>query len=88
MGQTSVSSEIADIAIEWFVRLRASDVTEAERGNFFLWLRESCSHQQAFVEILQLWEGMVVVKHMNFDELRPSPELWSFKRELEAKTAG
>jgi|APSaa5957512535_1039671.scaffolds.fasta_scaffold233301_1 ferric-dicitrate binding protein FerR (iron transport regulator) len=88
MGQTAVPTEIADVAIEWFVRLRASDVEEVERGNFFLWLRESHVHQQAFVEILRLWEGLAVVKQMDFDELSAFPQIWEFKREAQAKVAG
>jgi len=85
MEQSPVPNEIADIAIGWFVRLRAPSVTEVERGNFFLWLREARVHQQAFVEILRLWEGLAVVKEMDFDDLSPFPQLWEFKQEVERK---
>jgi ferric-dicitrate binding protein FerR (iron transport regulator) len=85
MDPSAVPNEIADIAIGWFVRLRSPAVTEEERGNFFLWLREARVHQQAFVEILRLWEGLAVIKEMNFEELSPFPQLWEFKQEVERK---
>ena len=88
MDDSRVPDDIADVAIEWFVRLRAPYVTETERGDFFLWLREARVHQQAFVGILRLWEGLAVVKQMNFDELSPFPQIWEFKQEVEAKVVG
>ncbi len=81
MNNSPVTDAMADRAIEWFVRLRAEDVTETERGTFFEWLREAREHQQAFVEILRLWEDMSVVREMDFDELRPFPQIWELKRE-------
>ncbi len=84
MNKSLVTDELADRAIEWFVRLRAEDVTEMERGTFFEWLREAREHQQAFIEILRLWEDMSVVKEMDFDELRPFPQIWELKRKAEA----
>ena len=84
MNKSLVTDAQADRAIEWFVRLRAEDVTETERGTFFEWLRQDREHQQAFVEILRLWEDMSVVREMDFDELRPFPQIWELKREVEA----
>ena len=87
MNKTPVTDELADRAIEWFARLRADDVTEMERSTFFEWLREAREHQRAFVEILRLWEDMSVVKEMDFDELRPFPQIWELKRKIEASAA-
>ena len=87
MNKSPVTDEQADTAIEWFVRLRAEDVTEVERNIFFEWLREARIHQQAFVEILHLWEDMSVVKEMDFDELRPFPQIWELKQKVEAGAA-
>jgi transmembrane sensor len=87
MIKSPVTDELADRAIEWFVRLRAEDITEAERGTFFEWLREARVHQQAFVEILRLWEDLSVVRQMDFEELRPFPQIWELKRKVEAAAA-
>ena len=80
MNKSPVTDALADRAIEWFVRLRAEDVTETERRTFFEWLREAREHQQAFMEIIRLWEDMSVVKGMDFDELRSFPQIWELKR--------
>jgi transmembrane sensor len=88
MIDTNVAEEKADRAIEWFVRLRADDITEGERSQFFNWLQESRENQQAFVEALRLWDDLSVLKEMNFEELLPGPEIWALKRKLEASATG
>ena len=80
----SIPDELADEAIDWFVRLRADDVSQLERTQFFSWLRGDRLHQQAFVEILDLWDGLGVVGEMDFDELKPFPLVFEFKRKVEA----
>ncbi len=84
MKELTVSEALSDRAIEWFVRLRANDVTDTERSTFFAWLREARENQQAFVETMQLWEDLSVVQEMDFDELRPFPQMWELKRKIEA----
>ena len=81
------SASVSDQSIGWFVRLRAEDVTQEERDLFFGWLRAAREHQQAFVETLQLWESVAVVKQMNFDELKPFPQVWEYKKRLETSIA-
>ena len=88
MNESPVTEAVSDRAIEWFVRLRGEDVTEDERGEFIQWLREARVHQQAFVETLRMWEDLSVIKEMNFSGLRPFPQIWAFKREVEAKAVG
>ncbi len=87
MKELPVSEALSDRAIEWFVRLRANNVTDTERGTFFAWLREAREHQQAFIETMQLWEDLSVVQEMDFDELRPFPQMWELKRKFEAGAA-
>ena len=87
MSDSTVTEELADRAIEWFVRLRADDVSEGERNQFFQWLQESRENQQAFVETLQFWDDLSVVKEMNFEGL-PLPQICEIKRKLEASAAG
>ena len=81
MNKSPVTEETTDTAIVWFARLQASDVTDRERESFFNWLQQAQEHQQAFVDVLTLWEGMSVVKMMDFEELRPFPQLWDYKQE-------
>lgn len=83
MGKSAVADEIAEAAITWFARLRADDVSDRDRERFFAWLRAGPEHQQAFVEVLQLWEGMAVIKGMALEELAPFPPLAEFKRRVE-----
>ena len=90
MDQAVVPDDIAELAVGWFARLRAPQVTEAVCGSFIRWLGEAQVHQQAFVEIIRLWEGLAVIKEMNFEELYSLPQIREFKQELqaEAKVAG
>ncbi len=46
---------IEDTAIEWIARLRAEDVTDAERADFAEWLVESPANTQAFDAMAELW---------------------------------
>ena len=85
MNTSTVAKEINDSAIGLFVRLRAMDVTDTERKRFFDWLSAAREHQQAFVDILKMWEGLSIVKQMNFEELSPFPLLREFRREAELK---
>ncbi|MCB1646916.1 MAG: FecR/PupR family sigma factor regulator [Pseudomonadales bacterium] len=78
-----MSDEIADQAITWFVRLRADNVTAAERQDFFSWLAADLHHQAGFLEIMQLWDDLSVVADMNFEELRPFPVIYEFKRKAQ-----
>ena len=47
--------QLEDAAIEWIARLRASDVTDAERADFATWLAESPAHAEAFDAMIELW---------------------------------
>ena len=74
-----LAEELADKAIAWFVRLRADDILPAERNDFFLWLKEDREHQQAFIEIIKIWEGLAVIKDM--DELQCFPGIKQFMQD-------
>lgn len=63
------NGDVISTAIQWFVRLRAEDKTEVEHDHFFDWLFESKINQQAFDEILRLWDSLESVKGMQFDAL-------------------
>ncbi len=84
MAESKVSDEIAEEAITWFARLRADDVSDRDRERFFDWLRLGREHQEAFVEILQLWEGLGVIRDMELGDLQPFPLVASYKRRAES----
>ena len=65
MKDSIVSDEVADIAITWFVRLRAEDLEVTEHKAFLGWLLEDRMHQQAFIETITLWEDVSVIKQMD-----------------------
>jgi ferric-dicitrate binding protein FerR (iron transport regulator) len=79
METVRVTDRMADEAITWFARLRADDVTEADRQGFVSWLRDHRLHQHAFIEILNLWEDLSVLKSLEFDGLQSVDMLWKQK---------
>ncbi len=48
----------SDEAIEWLARLRASDVTAAEKADFAAWLAESPLNKAAFDDATRLWHEL------------------------------
>ncbi len=48
----------SDEAIEWLARLRASDVTAAEKADFAAWLAESPLNKAAFDDATRLWHDL------------------------------
>lgn len=60
--------QLADQAIEWFARLRADDVSSMDRKGFMQWLGLSKQHQNAFAEVLQLWDRTAVLKEADFQQ--------------------
>lgn len=53
--QAQIQAQTEDAAIEWIARLRASDVTDAERADFAEWLAASDAHKRAFDDMAALW---------------------------------
>ncbi len=53
--QAKLQEQMEDAAIEWIARLRASDVTDAERADFAEWLAASDAHKRAFDDMAALW---------------------------------
>lgn len=88
MEGSLVTDEMADTAITWFARLRADDVSARDRSDFLEWLRSHRLHQYAFIEIVNLWEDLSVVKVLEYEELRPFPQLWQMKQEFKAQAGG
>ena len=58
-NQAGKVANLADeAAIRWLARLKASDVTDAERAQFALWLAQDDAHKAAFDQISLLWAGL------------------------------
>lgn len=85
MAEARATDEMADRAIAWFVRLRADDVSTDDRERFVTWLRRDRLHQRAFIEIINLWEDLAVVKMLDFEELQPFPVLWKERERAKAR---
>lgn len=52
---------LLDEAAEWIGRLRAEDVSSADRVAFSRWLQRSPAHKAAFDSMADLWDGLGVV---------------------------
>ncbi len=69
---------LEDVAIEWIARLRATDVTDAERAEFATWLAEDPAHAGAFDDMLDLWglTGQIETVPENVVEFRTDRKRW------------
>lgn len=63
------SEEVLDQAVTWVARLRADDVTVADKGAFSRWLTASEENKEAFDHTLSLWAHLEVVGQLPFDDL-------------------
>lgn len=57
------------VACEWFVRLKAKDISDAEQNQHSDWMNESPDHQQAHRDLNQQWEQMDELKPWALDEV-------------------
>ena len=60
-SDNSLHGAMHDKACEWIARLRADDVSEADRQDFALWLAANPAHRAAMDEMLDLWEDLEVL---------------------------
>jgi transmembrane sensor len=51
-------------ATAWFAKLDSSAVSDEAKSQFFAWLDASETHQQAYIEIEQLWGKLEIVKQL------------------------
>lgn len=63
-----------DAAVEWFVRLRDTGVSDAEQAAFRTWLDEDPKHAEAYRELERLWAGL--------DQVEPSRSPASSRSDL------
>lgn len=79
-------SELSDQAIEWFACIRSDTVTEEKLRSFVEWLRLGADHQKEFMEIARLWDGLAIIRDMDFPELKEFPLLWDINSNAKAGT--
>lgn len=82
MIEGQITELMSEEAITWFARLRADDVSIEDRENFAGWMRSERLHQQAFIEVLSLWEGLAVIRSLDFIELEPFSAVWRYRERL------
>lgn len=54
-----------DQAIVWIARLRAHDVSAADRSRFAEWLARDAAHRVAFDETMRFWQRLGNVAHLD-----------------------
>ncbi|NOZ66037.1 MAG: DUF4880 domain-containing protein [Alphaproteobacteria bacterium] len=62
MSEQIINDKLLDKATEWFVLMRAEDISEARAEAFVEWISQSTSHQAAYAEIGGFWDGLPVAK--------------------------
>jgi ferric-dicitrate binding protein FerR (iron transport regulator) len=60
-------------AIEWLIRLRTHELTEAETIEFADWLSHDLSHTEAFANAEDLFEVMTHAVQMKMADAKPNP---------------
>ncbi len=56
-------------ATEWFARLDSGAVNKETKADFFTWLDADELHQQAYIEIEQLWGNLELAERLPVDEM-------------------
>ena len=62
-----------DQAAAWIARLRAEDVSDADRSRFACWLREDAGNPAAFDRMLELWKDLGVLRELPLEIPRVAP---------------
>ena len=60
---SELSGAMQDQACQWIVRLRADDVSAADREQFALWLAANPAHRQAMDAMLAMWEDLEILNY-------------------------
>lgn len=60
MSEYILDDNILDDATEWFVVMRAEEISDARMEGFIAWISHSVVHQKAFEQIGGFWDGLPV----------------------------
>lgn len=63
------SDDALDQAADWIGRLRSDDVTAEDKQAFADWFSRNAGNRAAFDRLLSLWQDLVVLEAMHFDDL-------------------
>lgn len=69
--ESASDDALAEQAIQWFARLRASDLSAEEDQRFQRWLAENPAHSRAYREIVEFWDDPDF--GASLEETSPSP---------------
>jgi len=53
--ESDLNDNIDEQAVEWFIRLRADNVSNEDRKSFNQWLEQATDHRRAFDEVCAMW---------------------------------
>ena len=70
----SVSKDVKNQALQWYVRLRSPDISDEERQYHSNWLSQNAVHQQAYTAIQQEWQDLDNLESWAITEMRQLQE--------------
>ena len=62
MTEQVTNDKLLDEATEWFVVMRADDISVQRSSDFVRWISQSPAHQAAYAEIGGLWDGLSILE--------------------------
>ncbi|MCK5424868.1 MAG: FecR domain-containing protein [Emcibacter sp.] len=65
MTDQILDDTLLDEATEWFVKMRADDISEPRSDDFVQWISQSPSHQAAYAQIGGFWDDLSVLETKN-----------------------
>lgn len=65
MSEQILDDNLLDEATEWFVLMRAGDISEQRTDDFVHWISQSPQHQAAYAQIGGFWDGLPVPETKN-----------------------
>ncbi|MBL4767391.1 MAG: FecR domain-containing protein [Rhodobacteraceae bacterium] len=83
MNEQILDDALLDEATEWFVLMRAVDISAARTADFIRWISQSHQHQAAYAEIGGFWDGLPSVDK----EIRPPTTVTSLADHKAAKSS-
>ncbi len=74
---------VREAAISWFLRMQQIDIEHPDRSKFDAWLMADASHQQAYQQVSDVWEGFDSVEQLK--SLDAAMQQKQFQQSISAK---
>lgn len=74
---------VREAAIAWFLRMQQIDIEHPDRSKFDAWLMADASHQQAYQQVSDVWEGFDSVEQLK--SLDAAMQQKQFQQSISAK---